>query len=208
MPSVADEADDEALLQQWREGDKPAGDRLVRRHASLLYRFFRGRAAEHCADLTQKTFLAAVEARDRVPDGVGFRPYLLGIAHKQFLMFLRTNARRPPPAPAPESRVAGDDPSPSRAVALKQEQRTLLRAIRALPLDMQLCLELFYWEGLSRAEIAHVLEVEVNTVKSRLQRAKGRLRELMVEIEPSTATMSVEDLERWASSLRKHVGEG
>ena len=206
---MADDRDDgdEALLLRWREGDKPAGDRLIRRHVNLLVRFFRGRVADQAADLTQKTFLAAVEARDRVPPDVGFRPYLLGIAHKQFLMFLRTSARRPAPAVATASRIAGDDPSPSRAVALQQEQKTLLRAIRALPLDMQLCLELFYWEGLSRAEIAHVLDVELNTVKSRLQRAKARLRELMVEIEPATGTMSVEDLDRWASSLRKHVAE-
>ena len=204
---VADEVDDAELLQRWRDGDKPAGDRLVRRHVALLYRFFRARAADHTADLAQKTFLAAVEARDRVPPEVGFRPYLLGIARNQFLMFVRSNARRPLTDATPDSRIAGPGPTPSGAVALQQEQRALLQAIRALPFDMQLCLELFYWEGLSRTEIAHVLDVEVNTVKSRLQRAKASLRELMIELEPASQTMTIEDLERWASSLRKHVTE-
>ena len=205
MPGVTDEPDDADLLQRWRDGDKPAGDRLVRRHVGLLYRFFRARAGDHTADLAQKTFLAAVEARDRVPDHVGFRPYLLGIARNQYLMFVRTAARRPRIDATPQSRIAGEGPTPSGAVAMAEEQRTLLQAIRALPFDMQVCLELFYWEGMARTEIAHVLDVEVNTVKSRLQRAKVRLRELMIELEPTSAAMTIEDLDRWASSLRKQI---
>ncbi|MEM6994897.1 MAG: sigma-70 family RNA polymerase sigma factor [Myxococcota bacterium] len=199
--------DDEELLRQWRDGDKAAGDRLVRRHVGLLYRFFRSRAAEHTADLAQKTFLAAVEARDRVPEDAGFRPYLLGIARNQFLMFIRTNARRPRADAPADSRLMGEGPTPSGAVALREEQKTLLRALRKLPFDMQLCIELFYWEGLSRNEIAHVLDAEVNTVKSRLQRAKARLREIMIELEPASSTMTVDDLGAWASSLRKHMSD-
>lgn len=206
MPAEGQQ-DDTELLEQWRNGDKAAGDRLVRRHVSLLYRFFRSRAAEQTADLAQKTFLAAVEARDRVPASAGFRPYLLGIARNQFLMFVRANSRRPRIDAAADSRLEGTGPTPSRAVALREEQKTLLRALRKLPLDMQLCIELFYWEGMSRAEIAHVLEAEVNTVKSRLQRAKTRLRELIIELEPASSTMTVNDLGEWASSLRRHMSD-
>ncbi len=103
---------------------------------------------------------------------------------------------------------SGDDtgvqqgPTPSGAAAHREEQRLLLRGLRGLPLDMQLSVELFYWEGLSRAEIATVLEVETNTIKSRLQRAKARLREVLVQLDPVTGTVTAADLERWAKSLR------
>ena len=70
---------------------------------------------------------------------------------------------------------------------------------------MQLSLELFYWEGMSRAQIATVLDVETNTIKSRLQRAKAQLRELLVEIDPNTGNVTAADLDKWAASLREHV---
>lgn len=68
--------DDVALLQAWREGDGHAGDALVTRHYKSVLRFFelRTRAAE---DLTQRTFLACVEGRDRIQLANGFRAYLL-----------------------------------------------------------------------------------------------------------------------------------
>ncbi|MCH9680355.1 MAG: sigma-70 family RNA polymerase sigma factor [Deltaproteobacteria bacterium] len=198
----ASDSDDEALLEAWRAGDKGAGDRLVRRNLAVLYRFFRHRSGDATADLVQRTFLAAVEVRDRVPPGVRFRAYLLGIARNQLLMFQRSSARRGRVMSSGENTGVQGGPTPSGAAAHREEQRLLLRGLRGLPLDMQLSLELFYWEGLSRAEIATVLEVETNTVKSRLQRAKARLRELLVELDPVTGTVTAADLERWAKSLR------
>jgi RNA polymerase sigma-70 factor (ECF subfamily) len=89
---------------------------------------------------------------------------------------------------------------------MRQEQRLLLRALRQLPIDVQITLQLFYWENLSRAEIARVLDVEINTVKSRLQRGKEALRERIVALDPATGTVTVRDFDRWAASLRDRFG--
>ena len=49
-------------------------------------------------------------------------------------------------------------------------------------MDAQITLELAYWEGLSGAEIAVALDIEVGTVRSRLSRARERLREIVVSL--------------------------
>jgi RNA polymerase sigma factor (sigma-70 family) len=67
--------------------------------------------------------------------------------------------------------------SPSRIVALRQEQHAVLAALHELPLDLQIALELYYWEELTVGEVAQVLEVPEGTVKSRLHRARQLLRE-------------------------------
>lgn len=57
----------------------------------------------------------------------------------------------------------------------------LYEALEQLPEEMRICVTLFYMEGYSIREIASILEVKENTVKSRLSRAKARLRR---ELEP------------------------
>ena len=198
---------DEELLLAWRGGDREAGDALVSRHFRALYRVFRPRLGAVAPDLIQKTFLASLEAKERIPDGVGFRPYLLGIARKQLLMHLRREGRSPL-QPAASRSVAGEDPSPSSVAALREEQRLLLRALRTLNTDTQLTLELFYWERLSRSEIAVVLDVSEATVKSRLERGRTQLRERIQKLAPgTTGETTAADLDGWAESLRERLDE-
>jgi RNA polymerase sigma-70 factor (ECF subfamily) len=192
------------LLTAWRQGDKRSGNELVRRHFTTLYRFYRNKVDDNIADLMQRTFLACVEARDRVPEEVSFRAYLLGIARNKLLHHFRKRQREDR-ALRQEELTPPDGPgSPSRALAIQQEQRLLLRAMRALPLDLQIAVELFYWEELKIVEIARVLEVPEGTVKSRLARAKTLLRTLIVDaaITEDLRRSTVDNLEAWARSLR------
>lgn len=81
----------------------------------------------------------------------------------------------------------------------------MLRALRAIPLDLQIALELHFWEDLSGPEMAEALEVPEGTVRSRLRRAKEAVRAKMEELasagdEEALAT-SHADFEGWAQSL-------
>ena len=78
-------SDDLDLLEAWRAGDKEAAGTLLRRHFSRVFQFFRSKLDDHVDDLTQRTFMACVEARERLRPEVSFRAYLLGIARKQLL---------------------------------------------------------------------------------------------------------------------------
>ena len=57
--------------------------------------------------------------------------------------------------------------TPSRAVQAKDERKLLSLGLRRIPLDLQICLELHYWEGLPGVEIARVLELDPTTVRTR-----------------------------------------
>jgi RNA polymerase sigma-70 factor (ECF subfamily) len=200
---------DEDLLRAWQAGDKEAGDALVRRHFASIYRFFRHKLADGAEDLTQRTFLGCVGARDRMRPELGFRAFLFGIARNQLLLELRTRSRRRelPPDSASIEDVAG--PTPVGVVAAHEQQRALLQALRKIPIDHQITLELHYWEGLGVDQIALVLEVAPGTVKSRLARARASLVERLQDIEgerdPARLQATLSDLDAWVRSLRDRV---
>ncbi len=199
------EPDDRQLLDGWRGGDAAAGNVLVRRHFDAVARFFERRVeARHLEELVQNTFVAAVESRDRFPDDVAFRAYLLGIARNKLLMHLRSRRTRGDATELSSDPVAGSTLHPSGFAAAREEQVVLLRALRTLDLDLQIALELFYWEDMGTADIAIALDIPRGTVKTRLARARARLKEA-IEAQASSlalATSTVGDLDRWARSIR------
>ena len=92
-------------------------------------------------------------------------------------------------------------------MARRAQERLLAAAIRHIPLDLQIVLELHYWEELTTAQMAEALDIPVGTVRSRMRRARELLQARMGEIETSgeiiTATLG--DLGRWAQGLKDQV---
>jgi RNA polymerase sigma-70 factor (ECF subfamily) len=195
--------DDFERLAQWRSGDAAAGNLLFERHFESVYRFFRHKVGADALDLVQKTFLVCVESRDRFRAQSSFRTYLFAIARNQLFAYWRAAARAPDLDEGSTS-LHELSPSPS-AIALKRhEDRRLLEALRTIPLELQVILELFYWEELSGAEVAEVLGVPEGTARSRLRRACKALVDRLQALEPigdlpATAT----DFDTWADSLRR-----
>jgi len=201
--------DDLALLQAWRRGERDAGSRLLRRHLGTVYGFFANKVvAEAAEELTQRTFETCVETRDQIYDGVTVRAYLLGIARNKLLQHHDEWRRRGSKAvQAGESLAGAMGPTASSIVARGDQQRLVLRALARLPLDFQVAVELFYWESLSVLEIAHVLAIAEGTVKSRLARARGMLKQAVAELdaEPALTDSTIRDLDKWIASMRRHV---
>jgi RNA polymerase sigma factor (sigma-70 family) len=194
--AVSDGDEDIALLRAWQAGDASAGDALVRKHFSSVYRFFRGKLPEAAEELAQRTFLGAVQALPRLDPEGGLRPYLFGIARRQLFMYLRTRARNPPPDAIGSRSIEDFEPSPSRQWAGRQEQMLVWQALRKIPIDLQITLELHYWEDMTVAEIAQVLEVAPGTIKSRLHRARTRLAEIVQHLAatPNAARATIDGL--------------
>lgn len=199
--------DDAELFARWSGGDGAAGNALIRRHFQTVHRFFRNKASTDVEDLIQRTFLAAVEARERFRHASSFRTFLLGLARIELLNHYRRRTR--PGAQFDELVTSAHalGSSPSAQIGRNEEQRLLLEALCRIPLEFQLILELSYWERLSSRELGEVLEIPAPTVRSRLRRARELLEGELAKVSASEeARLSVlTNLDAWASAVRKAV---
>jgi RNA polymerase sigma-70 factor, ECF subfamily len=206
---AAADGEDLALLRAWRAGDAAAGDELVCRHFLRIHRYFQSKVPAAAEDLAQRTFLACTESRHLEPR-VSFRSLLFGIARRLLYDHLRLHYARPPMSELPERSIAELTGHPEDRVARSQHEDLVLRALRELPLDFQTVLELHYWEDMSVAEIAVVVEVAVGTVKSRLGRGRKmlaeRIRKMRVRGEVRDSTLH--DLVGWTRSLASVFEDG
>ena len=205
---------DEELLAGWRAGDAAAGRELFGRHFPAVFRFFRNKVDDAAEDLTQQTFLTCLRGQEAFRGDASFRTFLFVIARRRLYDHLRERQRRGGGDAALEPGAASiadlHGVSPTRALALREEQELLLRALRRLPVDMQVAVELFYWEELPIPEIAAVLEAPTGTIKRRLQRARQELDAIMAELAGSEALLrsAVGDFDGWARGLRERLGRG
>ncbi len=200
------------LLHAWRGGDTRAGNELVERHFRCVYRFFRSKVDMQLDDLVQRTFLACLEAVDGFRRESAFRTFVLGIARYQLLRHYEADARARGRDAAELSvqQLAERSPNAVSAIARGQEHRILLAALRMLPLDLQVTVELYYWERMPLVDIAGVLQIPEGTVKSRLARARDRLRDHVESLARAAQIPegTFEDLGAWASALREDLDRG
>ena len=185
--------DDLQLLRGWQAGDAQCGDVLVRRHFVSVLRFFANKVPALAEDLTQRVFLSCAERRQELTADAGFRAYLFGMVRHVFLTHLRKTYVRTRAAGKGQSRKVDPPTGLDTALGRSEIDDVVRGAMRELPLDYRITLELHYWEDLDLIEIAAVTEVAVGTVKSRLSRGRDlvaqrlRKRRLRREIGPSTA---------------------
>ncbi|MCY0994299.1 sigma-70 family RNA polymerase sigma factor [Nannocystis sp. ILAH1] len=184
--AMARNDEDLALLAAWRAGDARAGDGLVRHYGPQVVRFFADKARDfEVDDLAQQTWEALTHARDRFvvpgeevvagePIAASFRAYLYGTARFVLFAHYRKKTRAAQFDPSLSS-LEDLSPSPSRLVSAHAKLERLSAALRKLPLDLQILLELRYAQEMTSAEIAAVYEIPKNTAKSRLRVAKERL---------------------------------
>ncbi len=199
---------DAELYAAWRGGDKGAGQALIERYYDPVLRFFRTKVGTQADDLVQRTFLACAEGTYR--GDASFRAYLFGIARNVLLKFFRNKQRDAHVDPDfTVSSVYELDPGPSTMAVRRAEQRLLLEALRRIPLEFQLLMELFYWEDLSIAELSSVLELPDGTVKSRLRRGRQLLKEAIANLPSSAeAKESVRVLlSEWAEKMQDYARE-
>jgi RNA polymerase sigma-70 factor (ECF subfamily) len=200
-------ATDAELLEQWHAGDAAAGNQLFERHFEALYRFFRNKVDDGLDDLLQETLLACVRGRERFRGDASFRTYLFAIARNVLYDHWSRRARRAADVDIGELSIEAMSTSPSGVLARAAEHRLLVRALRALPLELQVVLELHFWEDLSGPELAIALDVPEGTVRSRLRRAREQLEARMVELADDQRILASTQsgLESWASGLKALV---
>lgn len=176
---MSEDDEDLILLERWRGGDSRANSELLGRHYKSLHRFFANKVSSDIDDLVQQTMLALLASRERFEQRSSFRAYLLSIARFQLYDYYR-RCRRVREVIEYDTVTAFDlSPSPSLQVAQRKEHALLLEALRRIPVNLQIALELHYWEDMSGPEVAEVLGVPVDTAYSRLRKARELVRKQM-----------------------------
>lgn len=173
MPAPTAPADT-ALVAAWLHGDRGAGESLSRRYYASVRRFFDLRVPHVADDLTQQVFVAVAERAMALRQGAAFKPYLFGIARNLLLGHLRKQGRHDRAI-----RVAEEDSTARTSLSVvavrREEQVLLLMALSTLPVELQIIVDLYYWEGMSTAQIGEAVQANASTVSSRLARARTLL---------------------------------
>ena len=180
--------DDAELIARSKQGNLSAFNTIVERYQGQVYnvaaRILRDRTAAE--DIAQETFISAHRALESYRGG-SFRAWLLRIASNQSYDYLRSAKRRPAQSldenaeNNPGFAVPSDDPGPEELALQGELQETIQRAIVALPLDQRTVLVYIDVQGMSYDETAEATGVSIGTVKSRLSRARARVRDLLLE---------------------------
>lgn len=200
--------DDRSLILGWRAGDTRAGQQLVERHYAAVERFFFTKTSPAAApDLIQTTFLKLVESVDRFDVTRDFRPFLFGVARNVLLMYFRSHRRDADRLDFNHRSVADLVASVAGLLAAEEEAQLLLQALRRIPLEAQILLELYYWESMDGPELAAMLDVPLGTARTRLRQAKIFLRRELERLAgaPALLESTVSNLELWAARLRGHA---
>jgi RNA polymerase sigma-70 factor, ECF subfamily len=160
---------DEALMIEFQGGSQLAFEQLFARHRGPLYAFFRRRlnGDQWAEDLTQETFLAVIRASERYEPKALVRTYLYGIAMNLLAAERRKRFRDSPPGEIAEEPATHE--APDAVLWIRQALEKLEDSEREI-------LMLREYEQLSYAEIAELMKLPVNTVRSRLFRSRMALK--------------------------------
>lgn len=175
-----DTVTDADLFERWRDGDTVAGDRFVRIYYPRLFGFFSGRLSHEVAqDLVQDTFVALLRPSTQWQQRASISTFVLAVARHKLLDYLRQNYRRSDAQQdgfdSAQHSLAVVRTSLSSVAARRERRWQLLEAIATLPDDTQLMIELCYGQEQSAQEIAAILDITPEAVRSRLFRARKQL---------------------------------
>jgi len=161
--------------------------RLALAHLDALYNFamYLTRNPAEADDLVQETYLRAFRFSHRFQPGTHLRAWLFQILRNTFLTFYRLRERELPLAEdgVPDWDAPMFHEAPAEDPSVLEAHTDLERAMRRLPDEFRTVLLLAEVEGLPLEEVAQIMACPVGTVKSRIFRAKERLRVILRDYE-------------------------
>lgn len=189
------------LVSRCKAGDLSAFDSLMQLYEKKVYAlcFRMAGNADDAADLAQEAFLKAFRAMPAFKGEARFSTWLFLIVTNTCLDERRKRARHPVLVSLDKTRdtgegelamqLPGDSPDPLVSALDTELQGEIQELLCKLPEEQRLVLVLRDLEGYSYEEMADILKVNMGTLKSRLNRARARLRDLYLKKEEQFATV-------------------
>ena len=196
MSDDPNETSDEELLRRFNEGDPDAFEALVRRYERPLYNFILRsvRKKERADELLQDVFLKVVQRSSDFKGNSKLSTWLYTIArnlcidHSRKMVFRRHRSLDAPgrsgdseEGPTLLDRTAADGPTADRAAIARDLQRRIAEAVEELPEEQKEVFLMRQVQGMAFKEIADVVGVPENTIKSRMRYALERLQRALSE---------------------------
>jgi RNA polymerase sigma-70 factor (ECF subfamily) len=184
------QADDGVLIDRSRRGDREAFDKLVAKHQQRAYQYaFRlTRDPEEAADIVSESFIRMFKALGNFKGDSAFTTWMYRIATNCFLDIRKKKRSRP--SVSLEATVQTTDgevtyqfedtnSSPHEEAERSEAMRAVQDAVEMLPEYQRAIIVMYHAEMQSYEEIAETLNLPLGTVKSRLNRARLSLRNLL-----------------------------
>lgn len=184
--------DDQVLIERAQKGDRGAFDSLVRRHERRAYQYaFRLTSnPEEAADVVADAFVRVFAALHNFKGQSAFSTWLYRILTNCFLDMRKKDKSKYQTSLESalqteegevERQIEDDGPSPGEEAERMERARAVQGAIEQLPEYQRAMIMMYHAEGLAYEEIAEALDLPIGTVKSRLNRARLSLRELLAK---------------------------
>lgn len=180
------------ILRRAQQGDSEAFRQMVEAYQTQVYRLaLRMCGADGADDVTQDAFVAAWRALPNFRSDCRFSTWLYRLTTNAAIDYLRREKRHRAADDIAELELPDDAPTMQELSERAETQSRVRRALSRLSDEHRQVLLLRYMQELDYGEIAAALEVSEGTVKSRINRAKARLRELLSDTGNLSAAASV-----------------
>lgn len=178
---LIDMMDEDKIVQRARRGDAAAFEQLVTAYRDRVYRLaLRLCGNEADADeAAQDAFLAAWRGLPNFRGESKFSTWLYQLVNHAAIDLLRREKRQVAAGDIDEVDTPDTAPSPHHMAERNEQRQAVREAVLALPEEQRQVVVLRFMEELSYEEIGAALHLPTGTVKSRLNRAKAALREIL-----------------------------
>ena len=191
---------EESLLDRAKRQDQAALAEIYEQTSGAVYRVLKvliKNDEDTVQDLLQDTYVKAFTRLDQLQDESKLLPWLKTIANNSakdwlkkckpvlFTAMAGNEGNEETEALSFEENIEADriDENPELAMDEKEVRRLVMEILNQLPEDQRVVLGMFYYEDMSVKEIASILEVSDNTVKSRLNYGRKKVKELVLDLE-------------------------
>jgi RNA polymerase sigma-70 factor, ECF subfamily len=183
QPPMTQPADDLDLTSRIKAGDDGAILDIYARYGQRLYAYALRLTNDPAAaeDVTQSTLITAWRRAQNFRSEGRLIAWLLGIVHHTAMKALRSTSHHLDPAA--DETVADQQPTPEERAQCQETKRWVREGLHALSSEHRTVLELVFYQGLSLAEVAEVLDCPLGTIKSRLSYARQHLRGVLARTE-------------------------
>ena len=182
--------DDALLIERFQQGEHSAFDALIQKHQARAYQYaYRlARDAEEASDVVAEAFVRVYKALCNFKGESAFTTWLYRILTNCYLDMRKKEKSRPATSLEAalhtedgelERQIEDPNRTPHQEAERNERERTIEGAVEKLPPYQKAMIMMYHVEMLSYEEIAQSLDLPIGTVKSRLNRARLSLRELL-----------------------------